>query len=87
MYLHLGQKTVVPFGEIVGIFDMETSTVGEITRKFLASASAADMVVNVSMEMPKAFVVCQPKKGEGEQRVYISQLSTTTLKKRKNLWI
>lgn len=88
LYLHLGQKTVVPFDDIVGIFDLETSTVGEITRKFLASGSLSGRVVNVSMEMPRSFVVCQSKRGsEKDAIVYISQLSTATLKKRKNVWI
>lgn len=88
MYLHLGHKVVVPFDDIVGVFDLETSTVGEITRKFLAKASSLERVVNVSMEMPKSFVVCKPKKEKDKDYlVYISQLSTATLRKRKNVWI
>lgn len=87
MYLHLGQKVVVPFDDIIGIFDIETTTIGEITRNYLAVASSRDRVINVSMEMPKSFVVCQPrKKSEAEDPlVYISQLSTATLKKRKKV--
>ena len=33
MYLHLGQDTVIKMEEIIGIFDLETSTISKITRK------------------------------------------------------
>ena len=36
MYLHLGQDTVIKMDEIVGIFNMETSTISKITRNYLA---------------------------------------------------
>ena len=33
MYLHLGQDTVVKMSEVVGIFDLETSTISKITKR------------------------------------------------------
>ena len=30
MYLHLGQDTVVKMSEVVGIFDLETSTISKM---------------------------------------------------------
>ncbi len=80
MYLHLGQDTVVKVEEIVGIFDIETSTISKASRKYLADAQKAGIVVNVSMEMPKSFVLCCDKKRK--VTVYISQISSTTLLKR-----
>lgn len=80
MYLHLGQDTVVKMNEIIGIFDLETSTISKISRKYLADAQKAGNVVNVSMEMPKSFVLCCDKKKK--VTVYISQISSTTLLKR-----
>lgn len=80
MYLHLGQDTVVKTDEIVGIFDIETSTISKISRKYLADAQKAGHIVNVSMEMPKSFVLCCDKKKK--VTVYISQISSTTLLKR-----
>ena len=56
MYLHLGQDTVVKMSEVVGIFDLETSTISKITREFLAKAEKSGKVINVSMEMPKTCV-------------------------------
>ena len=82
MYLHLGQDVVVKMEQVVGIFDMENSTVSRITRDYLAKATKQGRVVNVSMEMPKTFVVCS---GRDQQiTVYISQISAATLRKRTN---
>lgn len=80
MYLHLGQDTVIKMDEIVGIFDLETSTISRISRDYLAAAQKQGRVVNVSMEMPKSFVVCRDE--SGQVTVYISQISTSTLRKR-----
>lgn len=80
MYLHLGQDTVVSFEEIIGIFDLDTSTVSGITRDYLKKAELAGRVVNVSMELPKSFTVCKTE--NGEIVVYISQISSSTLLKR-----
>lgn len=82
MYIHLGQGTVVKTSEIVGIFDLDSTTVSKHTRKFLNKAEKTGEVITVSYELPKSFAVCQ-KKGE-KQRVYISQLATSTLFKRSN---
>ena len=80
MYLHVGQNTVISNGEIIGIFDMETSTLSQTTRQVLARAEKEGKVVNVSMEMPKSFLLCQNEKGE--MTCYITQISTATLLKR-----
>ncbi|MEI6578458.1 MAG: DUF370 domain-containing protein [Eubacteriales bacterium] len=80
MYLHLGQDTVVTFDEIVGIFDLDTSTVSKITRDYLKRAEQAGKVINVSTELPKSFTVCKDEKGN--ITVYISQISSSTLLKR-----
>ena len=79
MYLHLGQDTVVKFDSVLGIFDMDTSTVSKFTRDFLRKAEKDGNVVNVSYELPKSFVVCLENK---KLKVYISQLSSSTLQKR-----
>ena len=73
MYIHLGQDTVVKSNDVVGIFDLESTTVSKHTRKFLNNAEKKGEVITVSYELPKSFAVCR-KKGE-KQRVYISQLA------------
>lgn len=80
MYLHLGQDTVIKIQDIIGIFDIETSTIAKSTRNYLADAQKAGRVVNVSMEMPKSFVLC--REASGTVTVYITQISSATLLKR-----
>lgn len=79
MYLHLGQNRVVPMKSVIGLFDLDNATHSPITRKFLERAEKERKTVNVSEELPKSFAVCEEK---GTVRVYISQLSTSTLLKR-----
>lgn len=80
MYLHLGQDTTVIFENIIGIFDMDTSTLSPKTREFLARAEKEKRVRNVSYDLPKSFIVCREN---GNDIIYISPISSQTLIKRK----
>lgn len=78
MYLHLGQDTVVRGDEIVGIFDLDNTTVSPHTRLFLRNQEQAGNVITITDDLPKSFVLC----GKSEYKVYLSQISAATLKKR-----
>lgn len=80
MFLHLGQLTVIRTGTVLGIFDMDNTTLSKHTRDYLAASEKKHRVVNVSSELPKSFVVCLEE--DGKEKIYISQLSTATLYKR-----
>ena len=71
---------MVRLDEVVGIFDLEKSTISKHSRQFLADAEKGGRVFNVSEELPKSYVVCVDR--EGPETVYISQISSVTLKKR-----
>ncbi len=81
MYLHLGQDTVVRKKDVLGIFDMDTATVSRHTRKYLNFAEKNGEVITITYELPKSFIVCTNSK-EKHKKIYISQLSSTTLLKR-----
>lgn len=80
MFLHLGQETVIRTDEIVGVFDIDNTTVSKYTRDYLAAATKKGRIVNVSTELPKSFIVCRDK--SDQETIYISQLSPGTLLKR-----
>ncbi len=80
MYLHLGQSVVVPYREVVGLFDLDNTSASHLTRAFLERAEREGRVVNVSDDLPKSFVLCRGR--DGGSTVYLSQLSTATLLKR-----
>ena len=82
MYIHLGNEMVVNENEIIGIFDLETTTISKHTRKFLEIAEKQKQVINVSYELPKSFIVTSKNQ---DKKVYISQISTITLQKRSNI--
>ena len=83
MYLHLGQEVVVRRQDIVGIFDMDNTTISPHTREFLRQAEQKGQVAYVSMELPKSYVVCAPSGARpSAQQVYIAQMAPATLKKR-----
>lgn len=79
MYIHLGGDFVVNENNIIGIFDLEKTTVSKATRDFLSNAEKEKQVVNVSYELPKSFILTNKNK------VYISQISPNTLTKRQGI--
>lgn len=80
MYLHLGQDKCVNIDEIIGIFDIETTTISKISREYLAKSEKKGIVVNVCTDLPKSFVVCEKK--DKKNLLFISQISSSTLLKR-----
>jgi len=78
MYLHLGSGTVVRGDEVVGVFDLDNTTVSKATRGFLRLAQEEGRVVDVAPgALPKTFVVCVGKV-QGE-RVFVAGVSTGTI--------
>lgn len=75
MYLYLGGETAIKSDKIIGIFDMDTSTVNKATREYLSKAEKDKRIIYVNYELPKSFVVCDDK-------IYICPLNTATLLKR-----
>ncbi len=81
MYLYLGNDTIIRQNDIVGIFDLDNSTVSLKTREFLSNAEKQGKVINVSSDLPKSFVICREK---NDFKVYICRLSPVTLMKRSS---
>ena len=65
---------------IIGIFDLDKCSYGRRTREYLAAAEKEGVVLDVSGEIPKSFVVCDHP--YHRQIVYLSQLNSSTLKNR-----
>ena len=80
MYLHLGQNEIVSDHRIIGIFDLDKCSYGKRTREYLAAAEQEGVVLDVSGDLPKSFVVCDHP--YHPQIVYLSHLAPSTLKNR-----
>ena len=79
MYLHLGRDTVVGDKNIIGIFDIEGTTLSKNTREFLKTVEEEGFVKNVSEDLPRSFIVCEI---DSRSVVYITNISSVTLQKR-----
>ncbi len=80
MYIHIGHDTVIIEKEIIGIFDMENTTVMKKTLDYLNNAEKQKKVRNVApFELPKSFIVCEEPNGTV---IYISPVSVGTILKR-----
>ena len=80
MYLNIGQDTVIIDKDILGIFDLDNTTVSKSTKEYINTSSKNNECVTVSFEeLPKSFIVTTENE---EKKIYISPLNTSTIFKR-----
>ena len=77
IYLNVGSGKSIKEKDVIGIFDMDTSTVSPITRKLLSEADKQKRTETPSYEIPKSFVLYRAE--NGETRVCFSQFSSASL--------
>ncbi|MCI5910960.1 MAG: DUF370 domain-containing protein [Oscillospiraceae bacterium] len=75
MVLHLGNGYIVDASKVIGIFDLENTTIGQDTRIFLKTQTENGDVVDVSDDIPRSFVIT-------EDATYLCQLTVQTLRQR-----
>ena len=59
MYLHLGNDTTVKKSDIIGVFDMDNTTISKQGRKFLTIAEQNNEVIYTSEDLPKSYIVAK----------------------------
>ena len=57
MYLRVEENIVVNTKDIIGIFDMDNTTVSRLGRNFLAESQKNGLIINSTDDLPKSFVV------------------------------
>ena len=78
VFLHAGQGKGLRSRNIIGIFDIDSTTVTLTGREFLSGAQKNNKVINVTEDLPRAYIL-YGKKNERESVVVISQFSSRTL--------
>ncbi len=78
MYLSIGNDMAVREKSVIGIFDMDNTSVSKRTRAFLAVAEKEGRVIPCD-DLPKSYILAVEY---GMDRVYLSSLSPATLEKR-----
>lgn len=81
MYLHAGNNFVVNEKDIIGIFDMDNTTVSRQGRDFLPDAQRKGKIINASEGLPRSYIVTSTK---NETKIYLSSISSKVLAKRSN---
>ena len=79
MYLHIGNKKSVKDDKIIGIFDLDTATVSNISKDFINRKQRLGLVEYDNADLPRSFVLYVE---DGESRVKLSRISTVGLKLR-----
>ena len=78
MYIHLGRDYVLNDRDIIGIFNLETTTISPRGREFLNYAQKNGAVVSLSEELPQCYVLADAP----VDTVYLSELSSAAMKRR-----
>ena len=78
MYIHLGRDYVLNDRDVIGIFNLETTTISLRGREFLNYAQKNGAVVSLSEELPQCYVLADAP----VDTVYLSELSSAAMKKR-----
>ena len=78
MYLSIGNDMAVRSSSIIGIFDLDNTSVSKRTQIFLSKAEKEGQVVPCD-DLPKSFVLTAEY---GLTRVYLTSLNASTLEKR-----
>ena len=75
MYIHIGGDVSLPADKILGIFDIEKTSVNKDVNDYLMKLQKQGKIYYVSYDMQKSFIVT-------DDYVYISNVSVFTLKRR-----
>ena len=75
MYLHIGNGKAVRKKNVIGIFDMDKTTLSGVTKKFLSDSEKNGNVCSVSNDIPNSFILTDDK-------IYISQISAQAITSR-----
>ncbi len=79
MYISIGGDMAVRDGSIIGIFDLDGCSMSQKTMEYLQNAEKNGVLLNVTEDIPKTFLVTEEY---GMEKVYFTQLSAATLEKR-----
>ena len=79
MYLHIGNGKSVRNKDVIGIFDLDTSTVSSLTKKFINKMQKENAVEYEDSDIPRSFILTDENK---KIKVRLSRISTVGLRLR-----
>lgn len=79
MYLSIGADYALRDSSVIGIFDLENTSVSRFTRAFLREAEQRGEVLALTDELPKSFILTEEYDMD---RVVLTQIGSAALEKR-----
>ena len=79
MYFHIGNGKSVRDKDIIGIFDLDTSTISKITKKYISEKEKNSLIEYGDYDLPRAFIVTKSRKKE---KIILTRISSVGLKQR-----
>lgn len=81
MYLHVSKKQKIYNKNIIGIFDMDTASVGKDTKQFLSMMQKKGSVRSDIGDIPKSFVMYD---GDNGTEIALLKFSSGSVEKKVN---
>ena len=78
MYIHIGAEHMIRSKDLIGVFNIERTTVSSYTREYLSMAALRNSEVSCTNDLPRSFVVTFAADDLSE-KVYISRVSPATI--------
>ena len=78
MYLHIGNGITVKKKDIIGIFDLDSSTVSHITKGYINKNQKEGNISYEDMDLPRTFVLVEEEKEK--YKIKLSRISSQGLK-------
>lgn len=75
MYVHIGNNVSICDNDIIGVFDIEKTSVNKDVNTYLSNCQKSHKIYYVSNDLPKSFVVCK-------NMVYVTNIAPSTIVKR-----
>ena len=79
MYLHIGNGVSIKEEDIIGIFDLDTSTISKTTKKFINENQKKGNIEYTDTDLPRSFVLIRENK---KSKIKLSRISSLGLKQR-----
>ena len=79
MFLHIGNGKSVRKKDIIGIFDLDTSTVSKTGKEFINKKEKEGLLDYDDFDLPRSFVLVEDNK---KYKVKLSRISSVGLKAR-----
>ena len=80
MYYNIGRDFMVRGRSVIGIFDLDNTTYSRATRAFLQAQSGGGALVELSVSLPKSFLLATDD--FGQPVVYVNDMASRALLRR-----